>query len=406
MRIPHRRAILAACAVAAVVALAVTACGSFRTSGNSTTPGGVPKDLAKVWEAYDVLKKNYVDQSKVNPAILTDAAARAMIQALNDPFSAYYTKAEYQSAFDSIEGQFQGIGGQLTSKDGVVVIDSTVPGAPAEKAGLMAGDVIKRIEGKEVGEQSLDEVIKQIRGPKGTIVHLQVLRPSTSQTLDFAIVRDDIKTVTVTTTILKDGIALLHISQFAAPTSEDFGKALDQLTAQQMKGLVLDLRDDPGGLVPTVVDVASQFLKDGLVLYEINAAGKRTDWKVSGGGKALNVPLVVLVNHGSASGSEVLSGALQDQGRAKIIGAQTYGKGVVNQRIQLTDGSGLLISTAKWYTPNGHQITQKGITPDIVVDRTADDITAKRDPQLDKALQVLQGRASTSALLEAVSGAA
>ena len=198
-----------------------------------------------------------------------------------------------------------------------------------------------------------------------------------------------IKAVTATFELVTDQVVRVRITEFMATTPDSLERVLDEVLDLGVAGIVLDLRNNPGGLLSVVVDVTSEFLTNGLVLSQIDADGKRTEFKVAGGGKATEIPLVVLVNEGSASGSEVLAGALQDQGRALVIGTQTFGKGSVNVPIQFSDGSGLIITTARWFTPNGQTISDVGITPDIEVARTADDIAEGRDPQMDKALDVL-----------------
>ncbi len=226
--------------------------------------------------------------------------------------------------------------------------------------------------------------------PEGESVRLRIERPDTGEVIDVTIVREGIRLVTVTFELVADRAARVQITQFVATTVGDLKRVLDEVLELGVAGIVLDLRNNPGGLVASVVDVASQFLSQGLVLFQIDADGERTEWKVTGGGKAREVPLVVLVNEGSASGSEVLAGALQDHGRAPIIGTQTFGKGVVNTPVQFSDGSGLIITTARWFTPKGRTIGDVGSTPDIEVPRTVDQIAVGRDPQLEAALDALE----------------
>ncbi len=231
--------------------------------------------------------------------------------------------------------------------------------------------------------------IDRIRGPKGEPVGLRIQRPGTGEVLDFSIVRGAHQAVTVLFEMVTDRFARVRITEFAATTPDSLKRVLDEAIDSGAAGIVLDLRNNPGGLLREVIEVASEFLDKGLVLSQVDADGKRTEFKARGGGKATEIPLVVLVNEGSASASEVLAGALQDRGRAQIIGAQTFGKGVVNVPILFSDGSGLVITTARWFTPKGRTISDVGIAPDIEVPRTAEEIAAGRDPQLDKALDVL-----------------
>jgi carboxyl-terminal processing protease len=362
-------------------------------------PAGGPEDLAKVWEAYEVLQERYVDRQSLDKEKLAEGAIRGMIATLDDPFTSYFPPRRYQENLELFEGAFQGIGAQVAIRDGHVTVVSPIPDTPADKAGLRAGDIILAVEDQSVEGLTLDEVIDRIRGPKGTPVRLRILQAQTNRIMDLRIVRDEIKNATVTYGLLEGPIARVRLTQFVERTDEDLIRALDELKDQKVRGIVLDLRNNPGGLLRVVIRVASQFLDKGLVLYEVDASGTRTDHAVQGGGDAKTIPLVVLVNGGSASGSEVVAGALQDQRRAVIIGTQTFGKGVVNTPIRLSDGSGMIVTTARWYTPNGRQIGKVGITPDVLVERTPEDIAAGRDPQLAKALELLtlQSNAGRSA---------
>ena len=266
-----------------------------------------------------------------------------------------------------------------------------LPDSPAQRAGIMPADVILAVDGEPVEGFSLGMVIDRIRGPEGEPVRLRIERPETGEVIDVTIVREGIRLVTTTFELVADRVARVQITQFVATTIDDLKRVLDEVLELGVAGVVLDLRNNPGGLVTSVVDVASQFLSEGLVLFQIDADGGRTEWRVTGGGKAREVPLVVLVNEGSASASEVLAGALQDKGRGLIIGTQTFGKGVVNTPVEFSDGSGLIITTARWFTPKGRTIGDVGITPDIEVPRTVDQIAEGQDPQLEAALDVLEG---------------
>ena len=349
-----------------------------------------PNELAKVGEAHRALRKHFVDREKLDPEKLSEAAIRAMVDALDDPFTAYFTAERFRMSEETFRGTFEGIGTNVTLRDGRMTIVAPLPDSPAERAGIMPGDIILEVDGKSVEGYSLSMVTDRIRGPEGEPVRLRIERPDTGELIDVTIVREGIRHVTARFELVTDRVARVQITQFVATTNDDLKRVLDEVLDLGVAGIALDLRNNPGGLITSVVDVASQFLSDGLVLFQINADGVRTEWKVTGGGKATEIPLVVLVNEGSASASEVLAGALQDQGRALIVGTQTFGKGVVNTPIQLSDGSGLIITTARWFTPKGRTIGNEGITPDTEVARTADDIAEGRDPQLDKAMDVLQ----------------
>ena len=378
-----------------IVAIVASACNGDESSGAvkelPAAAGELPIDLVKIEEVYRALREHFVDRERLDPERLSGGAIRGIVDSLDDPFTSYFTPQRFRMTQETFRGNFEGIGANVTVRDGRVTIVAALPDSPAERAGLMPADVILEVDGESVEGFSLGMVIDQIRGPEGEPVHIRIERPETGEVIAVTIVREGIKHVTASFQQATDGIARVQITQFVATTDENLERVLDEVLDLGMAGIVLDLRNNPGGLITTTVSVASQFLTDGLVLSQVDADGERREWKVAGGGKATEIPLVVLVNEGSASASEVLAGALQDQGRAPIIGTQTFGKGVVNVPIQFSDGSGVFITTARWFTPKGRTIGDIGITPDIEVARTADDIAEGLDPQLDQALDVLEG---------------
>ena len=379
-------AILGGVAAVAVIAL-VAACNGGDGSGAS---GDTPRELDKVELAYRAFREHFVDRNKLDPGKLSEAAVRGMVAELNEPFTYYFIPERFRRSQQTLRGSFEGIGAQVTLRDGKVTIVSPFPDSPAEAAGLLPGDVILEVDGESVEGYSIDVVIDRISGPKGEPVVLRIQRPGTGEVLDLSIVRGAHQTVTVLYEMVTDRLARVQITEFAANTPDSLKRVLDEAIDSGVAGIVLDLRNNPGGLLREVIDIASEFLDDGLVLSQVDADGKRTEFKARGGGKATEIPLVVLVNEGSASASEVLAGALQDQGRAQIIGAQTFGKGDINVPVPFSDGSGLIITTARWFTPQGRTISRVGIAPDIEVPRTPEDIAEGRDPQLDKALNVLE----------------
>ena len=395
MPFPLRRITVALGASVIIIAMAATACSGGESGAAvgqaPTVAGELPSELAKVEEAYRALRERFVDREKLDPEKFSQAAIRAMVNSLDDRFTTYFTAERFQMTQETIQGTFEGIGANVTVRDGRVTIVAPLPDSPAQRAGIMPADVILMVDGEPVEGYSLGMVIDRIRGPEGEPVRLRIERPETGEVIDVTIVREGIRHVTATFELVADRVARVQITQFVATTVDDLKRVLDEVLESGVTGIVLDLRNNPGGLVASVVDVASQFLSDGLVIFQIDADGERTEWKVTGGGKAREVPLVVLVNEGSASASEVLAGALQDQGRAPIIGTQTFGKGVVNTPVEFSDGSGLIITTARWFTPKGRTIGDVGITPDIEVPRTVDQIAEGQDPQLEAALDVLQG---------------
>ena len=367
-----------------VTALVISACGVFSSDDDSS------HDLAKVLEAYEKLQENYVDRELLDPEVLSEAAIRGMLSALDDPFTTYFDPRGFEAAVGDIQGEFTGIGAEVTVRDDKPTVVAPIPGTPAEAAGLRAGDVFVEVDGRSLEGLSLDDVIFLIRGPKGEPVILKIFRASTDETFDVTIIRDTIRTVTVRTERLDNGIVRVRISQFAGRTGEELEAALKELNEEGVRAIVLDLRNNPGGLLDVVVDVASEFLEGGLILYEIDGLGERRDWEARSGGQNIDTPMVVLVNGGSASGSEVVAGAMQARGRATVIGTQTFGKGVVNLPIPLKDGSGIYVTIARWFTPTGDQIGDIGITPDIIFEQSEDAVAAGQDPQLEKAIDVVE----------------
>lgn len=372
-------------AVSLSVLVASSACLPLARERNAPS-----RELAPVLEAYSVLREHYVDKEAVTPEKMNEAAIQGMVAGVNNRFTVYYNPDEFKRATERVrfgDGGFEGIGATMELREGKAVIVSPLPKSPADEAGLKPGDVIVAIDGNPVQGLSLQAVIDRVKGPKDTVVRLSIERARTGERLEFAITRKSIAAISVTYELLAEGLARVRITEFIERTGEDLANVLRVLQEQGVKGIVLDLRYNPGGLVGEVIKVASQFLEDGLVGYEIDNTGKRDEWKVQQGGLATKLPLVVVVNEGSASGSEVLTGALQDQKRATIVGRQTYGKGSVGQQYRLSDGSGLNVIFARWYTPTGRQIDDVGLTPDVKLSEAAD-----ADEALQQAIGILKAQ--------------
>ena len=275
-------------------------------------------------------------------------------------------------------------------KENRIVVVAPFDDSPAIRAGIMAGDVILKVDDTLVTGMPLEDVVRLIRGPRGTKVRLTILREGEPEPLVFEIVRDKVELKTVAWKVM-DNIGYVRIALFSERTSGELEKALRELREEGVKGLVLDLRNNPGGIFPSAaIEVASQFLEEGVIVYERDKEGREKPYSVRGGGLATDIPLVVLVNKGTASNSEVVAGAIQDHGRGVLIGEKTFGKGSVQRVHELSDGSGLYVTTATLLTPNRHQIHLKGLTPDIEVPFTREDFEAGRDPQLERALEYLQ----------------
>ena len=348
---------------------------------------GLPPEFNRMAEVWKLLAREHIDGGSLDAKDMSDGAIRGMLDALDDPYAAYLTSDQFSVESQDIQGYFEGIGAEVGLRDGWITILAPMPDTPAEEAGIRPGDIILEIEGESTEGFSLMEAVTRIRGERDTDVTLLVLHLNNSQPELVKITRGKIPLESVRLLMQVGQIGHLRVFSFAGTTEDEIKKALDRFERSKGAGLVLDLRNNPGGLLTSVVDVTSQFLDEGLVLYQIDAQGKRTDWNVKSGGRAVDVPLVVLVNGFSASASEVLTGAIMDHGRATVIGTTTFGKGSVNNLWPLRDGSGINFTIARWYTPDGTLIEGAGIAPDIIEEVTEDDT---EDVQLDRAIEVLK----------------
>lgn len=324
-------------------------------------------------QAWSILTREYVVPSKADPATLNAGAVRGMVESLKDPYSAYFTSDEFKLESSNLQGSFSGIGAQVgLNKENQPVILSPIPGSPADKAGIKTGDVILAVDGQPTQGLSLTEVVMKVRGPSGTTVKLLIQHQNDSNPVEISIVRAQINASSVSSQT-KGNIAYIKITGFTETTNDDLNKALQAFDLKNTIGIVLDLRDNPGGIVTSVVDVASHFIKQGVIITMQDNQGKRTTQSVNPNGVFTDLPMVVLVNQFSASGSEVLSGALQDYKRATIAGTLTLGKGSYDSFFQLSDGSAIYLTIGRWLTPNGREIEGKGITPDYTLTQTGDD---------------------------------
>ncbi len=351
--------ILVTLALITVIALAF---GTGYNLGRSPAEGG--EGLGLVEEAWNIIFRDYVDRDRLVPGEISRGAIEGMIEALNDPYSSYIDAEAYKIGMSGLEGEIEGIGAQVGIREEKLTIISPIPDSPAALAGLKPGDIVLGIDGESTAEMSLVEAVLKIRGAKGTTVALLIQHQDETVPVEVKIVRATIELPSVVLE-MKGDIAYLRMTYFSRRTAAELQTALPDIDQANAKGIILDLRGNPGGILEAVVEVASCFLKDGVVVKVVDNRGGEASLEVKPQEIVNELPVVVLVNGYSASGSEVLAGALQDHGRATIAGSQTFGKGSVNIPRELQDGSGLYITTARWLTPNGRRIEGEGIKPDI-----------------------------------------
>ena len=328
-----------------------------------TGPDNAGQGLGTVSEAWDIIFEDYVEKDSLDAEALRQGAIKGMVEALDDPYTAYLDAETYQLSLSGLEGRFDGIGATVTRRDDRIIIVEPFPDSPAEKAGIRANDAVLEIDGNSVSEMSLVEAVLLVRGPRGTVVSLLVLHDGDTEPVEIEVVRDEIEVASVHFRMIGD-IAYIKITDFSARTDDELLSALNSLIQENARGIILDLRRNLGGTLTSVVDVASRFLTEGTVVDVVDSQGSRTTRPVVHQEVTTDLPMVVLVDDYSASGSEVLAGALQDYSRATIAGSQTFGKGSVNILRPLTDGSGLYITFARWFTPHGRLIEGQGIVPD------------------------------------------
>lgn len=345
-------------------------------------------DLNLYWEVWTTLKTNFVDKTKVTDEKLFYGSLAGMAAASGDPYTVFMDPTEAQQFASDLAGIFSGIGAEVGMRNNVVTIIAPLDGTPAKKAGLRAGDKIYAIDGKSSADMTIDGAVKLIRGEKGTTVTLTIIR-GTEKPKDYKITRDTITVKSVTTEMRLDGLMVIRISSFNNDTLSLFNAAIQQVLTKNPKGLILDLRNNPGGYLDTAVAIASEWVKEGTVVSEEGANNQRNEYPSNGSARLANIPTVVLVNGGSASASEILAGALRDYKKATLVGEKTFGKGSVQSLQDLSDGSALKITVAHWLTPAGDFINDKGIDPTINVTMTQVDFDKNLDPQMAKAIQLL-----------------
>lgn len=362
--------------------------GRVLGQGSVATDLSEDADFATFWDVWKLVKSSYVDQP-VSEKDLYYGSVAGMVASLGDPYSTYFTPEDARAFNEQLSGSFFGIGAQLDTKDGNIVVIAPLPGTPAERAGLQPEDVIVTIDDAPTEGMTIDEAVSRIRGERGTVVTLGITREGSEDPRLFPITRDEITIDSVTYEMRDDGIAVISVSMFNDDTSSLFASAAQNVLSDNATGIIVDLRNNPGGLLDASIDLAGYWIAAGGTAVIESVGETQESYATNGNAILANVPTVVLVNGGSASASEILAGALQDSKEATVIGETTFGKGSVQEYHELPDGGAVKITVAKWLTPLGRSIDKQGITPDQTVEFTQEDVNAKRDPQLDAALDLL-----------------
>jgi len=365
-----------------------------------------PAEFDVFWQVWDLAQQHFIDRDALDSTRLTYGAVNGLIAALGDEgHTRFLTPEEVERQRTDISGSFFGIGARVGVEDGLPVIVAPINGSPAEAAGLKSGDIIIEVDGQDVTAFPLNDVVDLIRGEEGSEVMLTIFRPDSNESLEISIIRGEIKIEAATWSMVPGtDVAVLRLSQFSANLNDDVIEAVEAAEAAGAKSLILDIRNNPGGLLDQAISVTSQFLKDGDVLLQEDAQGNRESFPVKPDGVAIDIPIVVLINRGSASSAEIFAGAIQDHERGQVIGETTFGTGTVLRPFDLEDGSALLLGTSQWLTPAGRLIRKHGIEPDIEVDLpagadllspfdletlTVPELLDSEDGQMLKALEVL-----------------
>ncbi|MBI2019851.1 S41 family peptidase [Candidatus Daviesbacteria bacterium] len=364
---------------------------------NQEPPPNININFKLFWDTWDLLSKEYFDKKALDPEKLFYGAIQGMVSAVGDPYTVFLTPQQQKSSKEELNGSFEGVGIQLGfNKDKRLVVMTPLNGTPAEKAGIKADDLIVKIDDKDTTGISLPEAVQLIRGPKDTKVELTILREGEEEPLEFSLVRDTIvvKSVELTFKETPGGkkVAVIKLSRFSERLKEEWEAIVSDILGNNISGVILDVRNNPGGYLEGAVFVSSEFLKNGDVVLQENNQGERRAFEVNRKGVLLDNPMVVIINKGSASASEIVAGALQDRNRATIVGEKSFGKGTIQEAQDLEGGTGIHITVAKWLTPNGQWVNEtEGLEPDVVVEMPKEvEEEEKKDPQLEKALEILE----------------
>jgi carboxyl-terminal processing protease len=397
--------------IAIVVVIATFGIGMYVGSSRAIAKGDTPTeilngnqgkaenvDFAPFWKAWQILDEKYVATHGTSSKVMTNedkvyGAIQGLAKSYGDPYTVFFPPEESKQFESEISGSFEGVGMEVGIKDNIITVIAPLKGTPAEKAGIRAGDRILSIDGKTTQDMTVEEAVKMIRGKQGTTVKFSILPKEATTPKEISVVRSVIDVPTIKTELRKDGIFVISLYTFNQNSQNLFRDALQKFVDSKSNKLVLDLRGNPGGYLDSAVDMASWFLPKDKIVVKEDSGGHGDDRVYKSLGYNIfnnNLKMVILVDGGSASASEILAGALSEHGIAKLVGTKTFGKGSVQELVPLTDGTSLKITVARWLTPNGHSISEQGLKPDVEVKFTPEQFEKGQDPQMDKAVELLK----------------
>ncbi|MDP2651168.1 MAG: S41 family peptidase [bacterium] len=353
-------------------------------------------DFAPFWKAWNLINEKYVPASTTAETVTNQekvyGAIKGLAESLDDPYTVFFPPVEARLFESDIRGNFEGVGMEIVAQDGAITVIAPLKGSPAERAGILTGDKILRVNDKDVTNISTDEAVQLIRGPKGSPVTFTIFRTARKEPFTVSVIRDVIDIPTIGAKQLDGGVFLIELYNFSANSPNLFRNALRQFIESDSDKMILDLRGNPGGFLEAAIDMASWYLPAGKAVVKEDFGGARSEKVYRSKGYDIftdNLKFVILVDQGSASASEILAGALSEHDKAILVGDKTFGKGSVQELINITPDTSLKVTVARWLTPSGKSISEEGITPDILIKRTAEDVSASRDPQLQKAIEIL-----------------
>ena len=357
--------------------------------GNKTLGQPDDVDFSLFWDAWKTVQEKYVDRSKLNKKDMVYGAVEGMVKSLKDPYTVFFKPVESKQFLDDVSGSFSGIGAEIGIRKEVLTVIAPLENSPAQQAGLKSGDRILKVDDAVTADLTINQAVSLIRGPKGTVVKLVISRPSDDEVKEISITRDDIKIPTIKWELKDDKIAYIQLFNFGQTAPSEFRNKILEVLRGPADRIILDLRNNPGGFLEVSQDIAGWFLEPGSVvaIEDFGNGAEDKKYLASGNGVLKSIPIVVLINEGSASASEILAGALKDNRNIKLIGAKSFGKGSVQELTNLREGTSLKVTIAKWLTPSGKSITNEGLEPDIKIEISKEDIENLKDPQLERAIQ-------------------